>query len=158
MGYTHYWYRESKIDPTIFQSIVADFKQVVAMVKRTRIDDEPVMLRGGLGKGAPIIASDNVCFNGDGELAHETFEFPQIFNPVFPQSSTSRPELFFEFCKTAQKPYDLAVTCFLIIAKHYLKDKLVVHSDGDILQWADSMSMCQEALGYGADFSLTEED
>ena len=33
-------------------------------------------------------------------------------------------------CKTAFRPYDLAVTAFLLIAHHHLGLAMVVHSDG----------------------------
>jgi len=72
------------------------------------------------GSGGPSIYYDAVIFYGDGEkdLSHETFYFSRIDGNGF------------YFCKTAEKPYDLAVTSFLIIAKHYLKDSLSFDSDG----------------------------
>lgn len=62
--------------------------------------------------------------------------------------------LYFEFCKTAFRPYDLAVTAFLIIAKHYLGDRFVVTSDGEQAQWDDARRLCAEYLGYGASYVL----
>jgi hypothetical protein len=63
---------------------------------------------------------------------------------------------FFEFCKTAYKPYDLAVIICLIIAKHYLGKDILVSSDGTIEQWKDGMVICQKILGYGLDFNFDD--
>lgn len=60
----------------------------------------------------------------------------------------------FSFCKTAFRPYDWAVTAFLIIAKHYLKDTILISSDGELPHWHDAMLLCQLELGYGMDFRL----
>jgi hypothetical protein len=59
---------------------------------------------------------------------------------------------YFGFCKTAFKPYDWAVTAFLIIAKHYLGDRILVHSDGTSANWHDARLICQIELGYGMEF------
>lgn len=62
-------------------------------------------------------------------------------------------KMYFEFCKTAYKPYDLAVICALIIARHHLGSKyIMVRSDGNRDKWADGRQLCQIALGYGEDF------
>lgn len=64
----------------------------------------------------------------------------------------------FEFCKTAYKPYDLAVNVCLIIAKHHLGDQIIIKSDGEILNWRDGQEICQQFLGYGMDFKLEAEE
>lgn len=89
-----------------------------------------------------------------GDCSHETFDFPRIITPPEWRPQTDN---IFSCCKTAFKPYDLAVVSFLIIAKHHLGDKLTVHSDGEIQHWQDGMDICQEVFGYGKDFSLDEE-
>ena len=62
--------------------------------------------------------------------------------------------LYSEFCKTAFKPYDLAVITFLIIAKHHMEDRLMVSSDGTDEHWSDGKQLCQNILGYGMEFKL----
>ena len=42
----------------------------------------------------------------------------------------------------------------MIIAKHYLGEQVLIHSDGDIEDWADGMILCQKILGYGKNFKL----
>jgi hypothetical protein len=70
------------------------------------------------------------------------------------ESPTTQNGLYFDFCKTAFRPYDMAVTACLVIAKHYLQDRIVVRSDGDDDQWQDAKWLCQIELGYGLDFHL----
>jgi hypothetical protein len=65
---------------------------------------------------------------------------------------------YFNCTKTAYKPYDLAVNVVLIIAKHYLGDKIIVRSDGEIENWEEGMQLVQHFLGYGEDFKLDERD
>ena len=90
----------------------------------------------------------------DGDCAHETFSFPRIMWI----DKWQRPEngLYLEFCKTAFKPYDLAVITFLTIAKHHMKDRLIVGSDGNDSHWIDGKRLCQMVLGYGLDFRFIE--
>jgi hypothetical protein len=62
--------------------------------------------------------------------------------------------LYFHFCKTAYKPYDLAVQVCLVIAAHHLGDAILVSSDGSQEQWQDAIALCQSVLGYGGGFRL----
>ena len=64
----------------------------------------------------------------------------------------------FECTKTAHKPYDLAVTACLVIAKHHLKDDIIIYSDGAMKNWYEAMVLCDHFLGYGKNFSLDREE
>ncbi|MDE2026908.1 MAG: hypothetical protein KGJ11_00025 [Candidatus Omnitrophica bacterium] len=105
----------------------------------------------------------------DGDCSHETFYFPRIQpsdsytidkisyidkdgNPVY--NDPAIVGLYFDFCKTAFKPYDLAVITILIIAKRHLKDFIFVSSDGQDSHWFDGKMFCQVSLGYGLDFFI----
>ena len=108
-----------------------------------------------------------------GDCSHETFSLPleiekndwqkpigeishydQYGKPVY--NDKEEVGLYFEFCKTAYKPYDLAVIICLIIAKHHLKKQIIVTSDGALDKWKDGMLICQKILGYGLDFALRD--
>ena len=108
-----------------------------------------------------------------GDCSHETFNLPveiekggwqkpigeishydQYGNPVY--NDKEEIGLYFEFCKTAYKPYDLAVIICLIIAKHHLKEQIIVSSDGTLDQWKDGVLICQKILCYGLDFGLED--
>ena len=58
------------------------------------------------------------------------------------------------FCKTAFRPYDLAVMAFLVIAKHHLGSELRVETDSRPSHWAEAFALCQGKLGYGARYSF----
>lgn len=129
-----------------------------------------------VGVGASAEAISGQWFAGaeietrccDGDCSYETFDFPRIITerepigevcyynmarePVY--NEKAKVGRYFHCCKTAFRPYDWAVTAFLVIAKHYLGDKIIVHSDGEVPQWQDAMLLCQIELGYGMDFQL----
>lgn len=91
-----------------------------------------------------------------GDCSYETFHFPRKLEPREWQEPDKKG-LLFNCCKTAYRPYDLAVFCFLIIAKHHLGESIIVHSDGTLEQCFDSMSLCQELLGYGLEFDFDKD-
>ena len=88
----------------------------------------------------------------NGDCSYETFHFPRVYKPGAWQEL--REGLYFNCCKTAFRPYDLAVTAFLVVAKHHLGKRLLVHSDGEVPQWQDAMLLCELELGYGLGFKL----
>jgi hypothetical protein len=55
---------------------------------------------------------------------------------------------FHDSCKTAFRPYDLAVQCVLLIAKHHLKDRIGVWSGGSDFHWNDARRLCYIHLDY----------
>ncbi len=65
--------------------------------------------------------------------------------------------LYGEYVKTGFRPYDIAVTAALLIAKRHLGDQFTVHSDGADAQWSDARRICQRVLGYGDWFGIMEE-
>ena len=133
MGYTHYWIRENEIEQPIFDTIVEDFKKTLPRLPK---------LGDGFGENEPVFTMEIVIFNGyGGKESYETFGFNRNISGS-------------DFCKTAQRPYDLAVTTFLIIAKHHLGDAITVSSDGDNDKWNEAKTLCQEILGYGQQFAL----
>jgi hypothetical protein len=159
MGYTHYWYRRKRSIPeNRFEAIVEDFKRILPAIER-----EGVELAGWDGTGEPKITYETVSFNGVDEEAHETLDFPRVIpDDEEPQSDISyydmagkpvrnpRAGMFFNFTKTARKPYDLAVTAFLFIAKHRLGKDIIVASDGEVEEWGPGIELVQAELGYPA--------
>lgn len=116
--------------------------------------------RGVLG-GAPEGVTEGIWCAGpmikarccDGDCSYETFHFPPVLEPHEWQEP-DKDGLWFEFCKTAFRPYDLAPTAFLVVAKHHLGGRIKVRSDGDEPHWQDAKWLCQLELGYGLDFQL----
>jgi hypothetical protein len=94
----------------------------------------------------------------DGDCSYETMGFPAVMpKDSYFQEHDHLKGLFFECCKTAFRPYDLAVTAFLIIAKHHLGEKIHVSSDGEDEQWNEGKFLCYVHLGYGPEYVMTED-
>lgn len=90
----------------------------------------------------------------DGEPQEKIRYYKEHGEPVY--NEPRKVGKYFNCCKTAFRPYDWAVTAFLIVVKHYLGDTILVHSDGDLPNWQDGMILCQLELGYGMDFKLDD--
>ena len=154
MGYTHYFYRKPKLNPNRFAKVVEDFKIAINLIRDKGID-----ICGWNGSGDPILNDLEIRFNGMADQSHETFilllnyKKPDYQKADFFEPGKSKG-LAFQFCKTAQKPYDLAVMTALVIAKHHLKDQIHISSDGEDGDWAAARDLCQLVFGYGADFKL----
>lgn len=88
-----------------------------------------------------------------GDCSHETFWFPRAME-LQEWEEPDKDDRYFQFCKTAYKPYDVLVTAALIIAKHRFGDAIQVSSDGEQKDWFDGQMLCQSVLGYGLDYDL----
>ena len=133
MGYTHYW--RFTQNPKDIKDGEKKFKKAVELLKKC-IKKVPAeldvpyygkhlfILAGGSGKGEPIFDDNMVCFNGldgDEDLAHETCYI-----------ALDNPDGFdFDFCKTAEKPYDVAVCLTLLCFKKTFGDDFNWSSDGN---------------------------
>lgn len=148
MGYTIYWYRDKKIEPAIFNQILADFEKI-----RAEVDRNGILLAGPDGDGTPMINEYGVSFNGScsPQGCCEAFTFVQEM--VFPyREPRKRNGKYFQYVKTEGLPYGLAVAAFLIIAKHHINNQIIISSDKPISNWEKPREWCQRTLGYGADF------
>ena len=115
MGYTHYWKFNQEPTPEKFTEFVEGVRQITATA------DE-----AGIPIGEELYKSDYVRFNGVGDGAHESF---YIELPVGDERYDDG------FCKTAQKPYDTAVTASLILAKKIFGEDIEIRSDGNWSDW-----------------------
>jgi len=94
----------------------------------------------------------------DGSCSYETFSLEQYDESARHGEKPSGDSPYYFSCtKTAYRPYDIAVTVCLIIAKHYLGSQILVKSDGDSKDWEDARVLCQQFLNYGKDFELDSE-
>lgn len=87
---------------------------------------------------------------GVGGCSYNTFHFERVVEGHREGSRVG------DECKTNRRYYDLAVTCFLLIAKRYLGDRLTVYSDSRERWWDEPRELCQEVLGYGAGIRVGE--
>lgn len=138
MGYTHYWARPPKIDKEVFATIKTEME--------TALEKLPILIGNGCGNQKFVREKDCVVFNGYGyDDSHETFYFPRETEPE--SYKISEKNHVFGFCKTARKPYDLAVMVCLLIAKWHLKSKLLVYSDGGAEEWESGFKAYENIFG-----------
>jgi hypothetical protein len=182
MGYTHSWNRPQIINPETFQAIGKDFLHILPTVEalgaplanswgheEPEIGPEFIGFNGvhhcghtkntairlpwpapdakGIGSNEGLTGTlpHRTC---NGDCSYESFWFRRSLQSDDP---TYMPD---SFCKTNFRPYDLAVTAFLVIAKHHLRDEITVETDGDHPQWEDAFELCQGELDYGSEFHI----
>lgn len=146
MGYTHYWYQKPGLDVETFMGFGVDVEKIVRNCG--------VELREEFNlKTKPVINELEIRFNGVAGDGHETF--------FFQRDKLGRPDQqgeAFSFCKTAQKPYDVAVCAVLIAAKAWFGSDIKVSSDGDEQDWEDGLELAESLLGYTAGFEEVDGD
>ena len=139
MGYTHYWTISLGDDEETWgRALEAGIKIALA---------SPVPLRREYDEDAPPALGDGIRFNGVGEDGHETFVIPANTvdgsAPRYPGQRTPG----WDFCKTAQKPYDLIVVAVLATLTHYAPDSFSCSSDGWPTDWVDGVRFAREVTG-----------
>lgn len=150
MGYTHYWYRPKSLEQRRYRLLVADIRILLSTLPKQRVNGDgdqrecPLIIRGVNGKGQPEITEHCIAFNGDNEqgqrLGHEAMLFPRLHLPEAWERPHVDPEnTYFQFCKTAGKPYDVLV-CATLLAATFHFPTLSVESDGDVNDWAASVA------------------
>lgn len=165
MGYTHYFAYDPNAD-----SFVQTWPQMVtdAALIATHVEESlGVRLAGGFGDGAPELSERRIWLNGtrSGDLHHETLLIdPAPRKTCDEHEPQELPDLTrcdlarFEdrafltgFCKTARKPYDIAVTSILLRCRHLAPDAFVIDSDGAWeLEWQSGAMHWQPSCVTGA--------
>jgi hypothetical protein len=115
-----------------------------------------IRIRNGNGEAEPEFTEFYFSINGDAEaftsdgrdLAHESFYWAGI--PTQSEWRKDEPD-FFEFCKTAMKPYDAVVTAILIRAKTIYGSCVRISSDGDWHEWQAGRDMYEAIFGEVAE-------
>ncbi|MNW51043.1 hypothetical protein D3C74_285140 [compost metagenome] len=141
MGYTHYWYRKKEISQYVYSQIKSDFQKLLPAFTQAG-----VVLAGARGLGDPLLTDHDLRFNGRGRDSYEEFDFPRVLTLRSWDEPDERGH--FQFCKTAERPYDLAVTSLLLIAKHHLQQDFTIGSDGGAEDWEAARKLCQMHLGF----------
>ena len=116
-------------------------------IASTRQTDQEIGTPGYMG----LKTNTRVC---DGDCSYETFSLEQ--NKQGYESSDPNTRIF-DATKTNYKPYDLAVTACLIIAKHHLKDQIEISTDGRHENWEDARMVCQHFLNYGQNICVSHK-
>lgn len=141
MGYTHYWTfqkpkrGQASQNEKNYQLAIRQCQRMIrALNAELKREDEKNPSRlSGYSVHTKVTQYGGLFFNGTAELGHEPF----VLREHFSQNES------FNFCKTAQKPYDLAVTACLIVLKHYLGETIDVSSDGQGEDWTDGLTLAK---------------
>lgn len=139
MGYTHYWsLKDSTLSQKNFDKVLKDIQKI----EKHFAKDNLLFSGNGEGKGiyydGGLMGGKFEChgfyMNGDASKGddHETFNFNVGENE-------------WNFCKTARKPYDIAVCMILLSLKYHVRSTNV-SSDGDGEQdeWGQAFDLWSE--------------
>lgn len=153
MGYTHYWYRKQLLDEKKFNEFAKACEAILTHCQ----NELGITLGDAMGEREPVVNPKIVAFNGTFDKGHESAMFKQELTQGQDYISENERGLCFEFCKTAYKPYDVAVTACLIAANHIFgEENFTISSDGGEEGFQEGRELCQQLLGYGLD--STEEE
>lgn len=122
MGYTHY-FAFSKEKAADIKDGDKKFRKAVKLFKEGIKQLPDLKLCNGWGEGEPVITYEEVCFNGSAKLGEdcETFFLP-LNEPMSPLD---------KFCKTKEKPYDVAVCLALLCFEKSFGNDFKCESDGN---------------------------
>ena len=109
---THYYRRPPFLDAAKFSAFVVDVRNLLDALPPN------ITIRGREGIGEPEVNPAVVAFNGDAAIGaqHEAF-IVEKRHPLRPPSRM-REAVFFDFCKTSGKPYNLMVVATLYAFSH----------------------------------------
>ena len=134
MGYTHYWDRKSKLNSDKFEKFTEQVSHILSLIDKEGsiggvwYEGKEVKIANWKGEKdtEACINTASVSFNGEGDNSHESFSIDNSSDDVMNG---------FSFCKTARKPYDIAVTACLIAFKKCFEYAVKISSDGDYKEW-----------------------
>ena len=117
MGYTNYWTQKKPFNNSQWNIIKKEYDYI----KENFSDDDGII-------EDQTIKSDEIIFNGKSknDQDHETFVLTKNFREPF----YSGDDVKFNFCKTARKPYDLAVWHLLTFVKMIAPNSIDIRRDG----------------------------
>ena len=170
MGYTHYYRVARKYDEKRWGNLIKDVKKLLELPPPEYLSiswqsGEPYQLQtlddiinSGSASGYYNIDETEISFNGIGEGAHEQFQLYQRMPPeVFERHEDFNKRTtdidfnhpYFEFTKTARKPYDVVVCCCLILAKMHLRKNISITSDGGLEDgWEAAIKIINDNFSY----------
>ena len=125
MGYTHYWKQNGSFTDEAWKTLKTVFEHVqttTGIPVQEEYDDA----------SPPVLDSVEIFFNGVGDDGHETF-------------SLGRHDDGRNFCKTAQKPYDVYVVALLHAASQ-VNEGFSWSSDGNEKDHAAGVALADHVL------------
>lgn len=162
MGYTHYFTHSKRFTNAEWANVRRD---VLAILGAATGDG--VEFGDGMGEkhldALPDAFTDHgdgsgpcLWINGVGEDSHETFVIYQNRRPLGDWQKPSRRG--WDFCKTARKPYDVAVSAILAYLESMHPEKFSASSDGSPDDWQAGIDLARAALPGFAEFIQIPQD
>jgi hypothetical protein len=159
VAYTHYWHHARDVAPGEWANILADFRTLIHNLPEfsTSAGDHFACRRlrlaapDGRPRSQPQLSSERIAFNGVAYARHDLSHEPMILERARASESDpgEPPEHPFRFCKTARKPYDLAVCALLIVVERRTTGAYLIESDGDVGDWRPALAWVDDLLGAG---------
>ena len=156
MGYTHYW--NFKMNPKDIKDGAAKFAEAVKLSKKciakipkkkghTAGEEMEFKLAGWDGTGRPVFKDNVISFNGTSKNSKGEDDSYESFVIGYGDS-----EWEFSFCKTARRPYDVAVCISLLCFKHIFGKDFQYSSDGtdEDYGWAKAHEIFNKMKGKEA--------
>ena len=140
MGYTHYF--QQKL-PVTEQQWLKITKAASAIIDEAIKRGIPLAYEWDEPHFAPSVTPVLIRFNGIGDDGHETFLLARDSEP----GRTAGDKYRFQFCKTAHKPYDIAVVAILTLCHRYTNGAWDIGSDGEPDEWKDGVALACEVTG-----------
>jgi len=141
MGYTHYWRQYDGFNSDKWDALVQHSLYLQAAVYPS-------------AKLADVEMSDfQISFNGVAPQNHETFTLDRAMQPPNLTDRLPEKDHFFNFCKTAQKPYDLMVMCVLLVANDLEPDVITYATDGAESDWQPAIDLVNKVCDLGVSFN-----
>lgn len=138
MGYTHYWTQKRNFTREEWADVHEHIGAILKDVQH--IQGIALASMNGDANTSPEFFPTYIGFNGVGDDAHESFKIN-----FKRKKEWEGGRIGGDFCKTARKPYDLAVTACL----SYLSSVVETHdvtSDGDGTDWLDGVEEARRAV------------
>ena len=138
MGYTHYTNQKRAFTVAEWEEVTSDIKEILTYVEHgcgiplANINGEPLT--------HPTFEAKRIMFNGLGDDAHEGFVIDRKWIRDFEWQDRGS-----SFCKTANKPYDLAVTACLCYLSSVTETHTVT-SDGRGADFVAGLAAAREAI------------
>ena len=134
MGYTHYWRQLRDFTDTEWNEL-ARLTKLITVGVSTTVTLDPAEFN---------IDNEEIRFNGIGEDGHETFILTKKKRAKmdYEEQEAYDRQGAFEFCKTAQKPYDkyvVAVLCALYTMDRTKSIMSEITSDGRVEDWNEGL-------------------
>ena len=132
--------------PVLDKDKFADYSELVKQLLSTEDAKAILALECDKIDKPPKITKTEIIFNGKGDDGHETFLFLQKDKETEHVKERSPVLSCFNFCKTAQKPYDKYVVACCILAKVIFDKDVRFSSDGDIENLQEGKELAEKVL------------